>query len=1525
MKTIRKICLFAVLLISFTAILSGQDYVNERMKAAKEVFAAEDEASTFVDNLNHVDMTALPIFVRKTVGNVRVTIALSSIEAHPQYEMASIFAKIEIGTKDTIFFGATGIKFTYEGDIIGDARLSLFGDKEKPICGGNVILRLKGSFDENTGQSTDLTYITIDCNGFKDLELAAEIELSPKLCSPVKANGTVDRKGKVIGKFQTHIERFDDILAKVDFPAFEIKGLSGFVWNLRDAVFDFSDLRNDNTVTFPLGYSQYLIPGNEMLWNGVYVKELSITLPPQFAKNNNDTVAAYANRVSFMAQNMIIDDNGITGLFGAENILPINEGNASGWEFSVDHFHLRFMANSLEEANFKGKIGLPISEKTRFAYDGLITANDEYYLKVSTMSKINFDVFKAQAEIDPNSYVELKVKDNKFRPSAVLHGRMGIYISKKDANADSTSVALPNTDSISVDSTNDASAKALLEFKGIEFKNLKLQTEAPYLSVEYFGYKGNVGLAGFPVSLNGIDLKVTEHEARLGFGLDLSLMDLDLGATTRVEIVGKLQQGKLSKWKFKGVKISDISIYRTIAKTMSLKGLLSITSDDPIYGDCFSGNLDIEFVSGPTKGIKAKMRGMFGKKDFRYWFVDGIANCPSGYGVPVVPGALFITGLGGGLTYKMKAIETTTSGNTSLMGAMSMQYKPDENCNLQIKAATAFAVVNDQVATGEACFELTFNNSGGLNYAGFYGYTKFVGKIPGLDKFQDNILSKYKNLVKKELAYLGKGKTQGDLTKLKQHNPNEAGRLYSEDDKIGDADIKAALGIQYNFAESSFHATFDLYVSVANGLLKGVASENRAGYAVLHVDSNEKYIHMGTPTDRIGLKFALGRLLNVETGAYIMVGNRIPNAPGLPPQVAAILNEPAGNLDYMGNLNALEAGKGFAFGANFSVNTGDISFLILYARFAAGMGFDIMLKDYGDAECKGRSGAIGLDGWYANGQAYAYLSGELGVKINLWFIKAKVPIITADFAALMQAKLPNPSSFKAYIAVKAKVLGLVKVNCRFKLSIGEECELVIPGGSPLDMIMITDLSPTDASSDISVFTAPQATFAMDIGKEFRVQDDEGEKIFRIQLKDFVVKDEGNNVIGNLKWNADKDEVSFYSHEILPKQKELTATVRVSFEEYKSNRWNSVYTAGKEALETKTIKFTTGDAPEDIPMQNIVYAYPVVDQKYYLKDESNKGYIQLQFGQNYLFPADLDNKVCIEDDANNKQYADFIYNESKKRIDFTMPESKNGTAYKFSILSMSKGGTLADNNTTDNSQSILNDDEYGNIDIESRKATAQDRTDIGKTLLAYDFASSRYSTFKQKIDNIVKGSAAVVKLDSDVLMFEYETVGMEPFDLADLTGTDRTENKPLIAVAATLNDYFYTGKVRPLLYEDYPVQGQVNITNRDETIYGTPPVKALPIMTTYLNQIENNNFTGLATRRFPYHYNLPQVYKFDFIDLQSQVINKYMSSPNNPAYQRFVKATYPFISAGDYKINMQYIMPGGVTGTTSTFDYKNFIQ
>ncbi|MDR0891521.1 MAG: hypothetical protein LBN24_02805 [Mediterranea sp.] len=1440
-------------------------------------------------------MNEMPAGYRKTINNMDVTIAISTAEYEQDYAVFSAFLRIQIPGENgrLLFFGADGLKMGYDGSILGDARLALLADIDI-VLNPNITLRLKGDFNKTTGaQASNLTYASIDCSGLREIGLTAEVELSDKLCKPVDKDGKVVEGSKVVGTFRTVLENWNDLVATISFPSFAINGLDGFIWNVQNAVVDLSDLRNGDGFNFPTGYGPYIPQGNTALWRGVYVKDLSVTLPKPF---NGD-----GRRVSFAAHDLLIDENGVTGLFTATNVLAFDKGNASGWSFSVNEFGLDILANHLNGASFAGEIGLPVSDKSRLGYQGLITADNQYMLQVNTTDTLSFDLLQAKAELLPNSYVKLAVADGQFRPEALLHGRMGV----------TAKVASPKED-----------GKEIAKFKGVEFRSLHLQTQNPYLSVEYLGYKGSVNLLGLPVSVSDIALTTGGNTASLHFKLNLALMKNDMGAMTALTIGGRMDEGSgRQHWRYEQTKLDGVQVDATVAGTFKLKGELEMLTNEPTYGDGFRGELNASFTDrSPLKGLGIRMRGMFGYKGFRYWFVDGIATLP-GSGLPVGPG-FFLNGFGGGITYRMapEGIEKATS-----LSSTSMKYRPDENHSLGIKASVAFCVANKSMVNGEASFELSFNKKGGLSYAGFYGFARIAAGNKSAAGFEKEAAAKYREQAKRESDYIDNQQEKAEtLTRYKQYEPQKAAEIAAgkSDASLGSGGLAACVGIQYNFDESSFHASFDLYANLIGGIIRGVGSNNRAGYAVLHIDPKDWYVYMGTPTDRIGLRMGFGSILNVKTGSYIMAGTQIPAAAGVPEQVSSILGYTPTDLDYMGSLNQIGTGKGFAFGSSLSIDTGDLTFLILYARFSAGMGFDIMLKDYGEAQCKGRDGEIGINGWYANGQAYAYLCGELGVKVHLFFIKAKIPIIRAGIAALMQAKLPNPSSFKAYLAVRAKVLGIISVNCRFKILIGEDCQLVIPGGSPLDMAMITDLAPEDNAGDVSVFAAPQATLQTAAGKAFTVNDDQGEKTYRINIKEFSLNDGQTDISGGLRWNDTHDAVSFYSDEVLPPQKEVTATVRVNFEELKNGHWNVVYTGGQEAIESKTVHFRTGDAPKDIPLQNVEYAYPVIGQKYYLKGESQQGYIQLKRGQSYLFPTDLKNQIVYEGKSGGRQAIDFRYNESRKRIDYIVPEIKNGEAYTLTVTSLS-GGT--DNPVTgDSVTSVISSGDDGDITLAGKQAAAATRTDIGKTLLTYDFTASRYNTLAEKIHALNKKNPIATSLSSSLLMFGYRMEGMEPFDLADLTGTEQTARQPLVDVRATLDDDFYKKHIYPLVYEGYPIGGRFRVTRTDVDSIGVPPVKALPLRSDYLSEIEAGNYRGITTTLFPYHYNLPAVYSQDFTDLQSQVVNALLGK-GGAMYDRFLLGTYPFILPGKYTIRMQYVMPGGIKGTETTFDYENAIQ
>jgi len=1475
-----------------------QQGTPENYRKAVETFAQLDQSNNFTESLAYADMNVLPMGIKQTLSNIEVTVAVSNIRWETNYSELTLFARVKIPQEPKLlFFGAQRIKLSHNGDIIGDASLVLMGDISIPIQGKTAALTLKGDFNITSGRAKELTYVSVDCQGFKEMGIAAEVEFPESLLTPVDEKGNT-QPGRVKGAFKTVVKDWNDIMAAIALPPFAIKGLDGFIFTLGEAVFDFSDIRNDPTIVYPEGYEMnYMIPGNPTLWRGIFVRDLSVTLPKQFSKKGNQ-------RVSFGARHMLIDHNGISGVFAATGLLPIDKGTASGWRFSVDAFSLALEANRLTAAGFSGMIGLPVAEKSTLGYDALITADNEYLLRVKPVNAFKFDVFRAEATLLPNSYVSLRVVGGKFKPEALLHGSLNVA-----ARIDGAS-------------PEDSTGKKIAEFKGIEFRSLHLKTEAPRFTAEYFGYRGELKMMNFPVSVDRIGVRISEKEVALGLDLKLTLGDNMFAGSTRLELVGALREkqegseGEPSQsWRYQKMKLSSIAVDAKIAETFTLKAQLTLLNNDPTYGDGFAGNVDLTFDKG-MQGLNVKARAMFGRTAFRYWYVDGQVKLP-GNGLPVFA-PMNLTGFGGGVAYRMKR-----DGADLLSSPTGCRYVPDENSGMGVKAAVLFNVANDAAINGEASFEIAFNRTGGVNFIGFYGFAKFVGKIPGTEDIDKFVKGKFKKMAELEQGFVKDNPALAKtLENLKQYDPNKAAtQVFPPSETPGEVGFSAAMGIQYDFTQSSLHATFDLYVNAV--AVRGTASGNRAGWAVLHIDPREWYVHLGTPTDRLGLKMGIGPI-SVETGSYLMMGSRIPGSPPPPREVADILGVDTGQLDYMRDLNALGDGRGFAFGSSLRVATGDLTFLVLYANFQAGLGFDIMLKDYRDTQCKGRSGQIGMDGWYANGQAYVYLQGELGVKVNLWFLKTKIPIIKGAAAALMQAKLPNPTFVKGYLGVQFNLLGgLVKGKCRFKMTIGEECELVVPGGSPVEMRMISDLTPKNNSNDVDVFAAPQAAFNMRVGVPFEVEDDQGPKTFRIQLNSFSVLDNQQLVEGKLEWTGNQDRVSFLSKEVLPPNKSLKAVVKVGFEQLQNGRWSVVYTSGQKAEETMEVAFKTGTAPTVIPLQNVEFAYPVVDQKFFLKDESQTGMVQLKRGQSYLFSGDFKHEVHIIQTDGSKQAVPFTYSSGNNRLTYRLAELATQQAYSVRIVTMPKAGSGLADPTTDERQSVGNDQDV--ITVAKAKANEVVRDDVGKSLLDYSFATSRYPTFAQKMAGNPQRDHSWQKVSSTIINLLYELNVTEPFEPIELVGSTYSAGRPLVQGAATLTDAFYQNAMYPVLYQRYPLAGNILVTNRDPAVYGTPPAKALPIFSSYLTEVENGHYTGYASRYFPFVYALPQVYQEDFYNLQNQLVNRFVGTPTLAQYGSIVNNICPSFSAGTYTVKFQYVLPDGTPGSGVSFDYLHTIR
>ena len=1458
-----------------------------RARAAAE-FDKLEKSNHYTGSLSPGDLNELPVGLKKTINNTTVKIAVSNAIFYPTYAELTVYAKVEIPqSPGQIFFGVQGIRLSYTGGIVGDAKLVLLGNLSIPINGGSGALVLKGGFDMHTGQAADLTYVQIDCNGFKQLALSADLVFPKTMLVPLDPAGNRDTTKNVQASFQTVVSDWNDILVDINLPSFEITALPGIGFNIQQAVFDFSDTRNSPDISYPSDYqSKYMVPGNPNLWRGVYVKSLQVLLPKAFAKSQDST-----SRIGFTAKNLLIDNNGLTGAFTATNILSFDEGSASGWQFSVNQFQLALEANHLTGAGFAGWVGLPIAGKEdTLAYTASIDANNQYLLQVSPLKTLHFHVWSAQATLLPSSYVQFKLINDRFRPEACLTGSLGITASN---------------------STSGDTSHSIAKFTGVQFKNLRLKTEAPYLTVDYFGYNGTISLAGFPVSVDSIGLIAGANEASLGFGLNVDLMEGKFSGGTYIKVVGTFaQDGGLQRWKYQKLQLGAVKVKADFGSAFKLNGEVDILEDDPVYGNAIGGSIDATFMSK----VNVKAAAIFGAKSYRYWFVDAQAGFP-----PIaVAGAFALTGLGGGASYSM-----AKNGSYTGTGVNSFRsYTPDSTLGLGLKAAVLFATTDGHVLNGEASFEVAFNKSGGMNNIGFYGYAKFIADIPGLGDAAGYLGKLNDQMHDAEQSFTGGNPDLvGKLTALKQYDPTSASQIELPDKSPGDEmGISAYMGIQYDFTTSTLHATFDLYVNAADGMLVGAASKNRAGWAVFHISPQEWYLNMGTPTDRLGVKFSIGSF-SLSTGTYLMVGDNIPGSPPPPQEVADILGVDLQSLDYMRDLNALGSGQGFAFGTNITVQTGDISFLILYANFKAGLGFDVMLKNYGDAHCVGKSGPIGMNGWYANGQAYAYLQGELGIKVNLLFIHTKIPIIKGAAAALLQAKLPNPSWFTGYLGVQFDVLGgLVKGSMRLKLTVGDQCEIAGAAGSPVGVTVISDLTPKDQSAQVDVFAAPQAAFNMRVNQPFDVEDDQGTKTYRIRLEQFTVTNNGQSIPGRLEWNSNNDAVTFYSTEVLPPNQPLKASVSVLFEQQAGSGWQTLYQDGKQVEEEKDISFTTGTAPDNIPLTNIGYSYPVIGQRNMYKDESTHGYVKLKRGQSYLFSTTWKQELHITPGGGNPSVLAFTYDQSNQQLNYTIPSLTTQSGYTLDLVSIPPAANTSTEATASYQQTQAGDSSA--YSVKSAQAANVSQTAVTKSLLSYTFNTSRYGTLAAKVNAWQLNQPNIGKVASDVITLQPLIQPYEAFDLPEIAGCDYTAGQPLVSAAAILDDDYFKADIDPRNYQNYPLAGSIVLTNRDTSLAGFLPVRALTLSGTYLTELQNGISNGTAGTSLPFIYNLPMVYKLDFLDLQNQVVNRFLGTSMQGKYEYLINGYYPFIRQGNYKVQYQYVLPDGTKGSNAIFNYPN---
>ena len=1403
----------------FISNLYGQNTKQEEQYASTLLSSVENE-SKFVEELTINNLTNLPVGIKKTVSNITIVIAIDSARLTPSGMLINAFAQFKFpGTSSPVTFVGKNILVTPAGISSTTAsRLVVISETVIPI---NDVVSLIIPADGRN-------FIEWDCYGFRSVSFGGLFEFASDyfIPDPVLSKN----KTKVTAGFEIVTSDLNNILISTSIDPFRIASLGDFTFVVTNATADMSDFANPPGFVVPSSYNN-LFPDAPQLWRGFYLKELTVLLPPQFSDQGK--------RSSVSAENLLLDEFGISGIFKATGVLPIERGNASGWPFSVEMISVGITRNRLTAGVLSGALAIPFLGNDTIGYHAQIISDNSslfYNFSIETNTDKIFQVpFGGTVKLERGCVFELSGSNGKFIPSAILNGSLSV---QKDP----------------------------VKFNDLRFEGLHLTAESPYILGGTFesSASGGINIAGFGTDISNITLGIISGKAFLGMDVKLSLMSSNekgVSASTRLllyaSVMESIDGGDLSlpkqKWNFDGISVQRVNIKGNIS-LFSLNGKLDLFRDHPVYGTGFHG--DVGLLIRKILKDTANVEIYFGtKQSFKYWYakIDVPVEIPIG-------GAISLKKLSGGVYSNMERMELPQG---------KIDYVPSEKTSLGFIAQVGLIVKSQKLFYGDTRFEIAFNKNNGVRYIQFDGKGKF---------FSD---------------------AKVDTNKL----------------ATIPSPVTAYVNMLFDNENDVFHANLRVYMNLINGI-KGMGPDGMIGEAIIHSDPADWYIYIGRPSLPLGIT-----IFNLaQAQAYFMAGTRVENMPVPPSEVASILKNV--DLDFMKGENGIASGKGIGFGIRFKTEAGvGQNKGFVYAYFNAGAGVDILLKNYGSVQCVGRPGPIGINGWYASGQGYAYLTGRIGVRVK----KSMFDIMSVSTALLLQAKMPNPTWLQGNIAARYSILGgLVKGKVNVGVTLGEECVIQTNGSELNGISMIGDIKPSDGDSEIDVFAAPQVSFNTNIGKEFgmmNLTDQYG--FYRVSLDHFqLLNSENKQIAGTIQWNQEKDLATFRLMDILPGNQKIKALVKIHIEKKSATGlWENL----NEGVETKEAIFSSGDEPKSVSESNILYSYPAKNQYNFHKSEYNQGYIKLKVGQPKLFLPESDGNKW-EYTARFKTTSGDIceslvaYNESDALISFKIPDNlKLSSVYDLFILKKPVQSGSIDRNLLRNNILLSEAGSSDSLSVANTNLSGTVSSETEVQLFSTRFRTSLYPRFLDKLNNLKNMSTitgADKSLKSIIGLTAYTN---ETFDKYETEGATN-DIGPFVFAEAYRNVPWIESHVYPLLYEKYGLDG-IMLT-RNINILGLIPLKAMTIYNTeekgYL--LDNSQSISKIGDVFIVYKIAPYV-NSDFYDLLNKAAAMYLGKTGIPVQvQRLFSGRVDNLWRGSYPFKIGYRLPG-VNQVTSSKDFS----
>ncbi len=1062
----------------------------------------------------------------------------------------------QLPANEYVILSAKGIAIHPNGYGNAEIKIGLAKDKTVSLAQGKMYITIEDGLSK--------TYAMLDCSGIKEVKITGKLEIDRSLLLPLNNQYAVinDPKVKVSVPFAFAAQNnFDDFIIEkltISHP-FTLPGISDFVIKPTEVALDLSSVKN-------LGNFK----NNDKTWNGIYFKSLQLQLPDAFKNGNQAAKIEFAD--------MYIGKQGFTGNFAVEKT-PIIAGTLAGFGYSLTKLGLNIQNNAISGGLLKGELKLPLGDKADVGFEGTIAKGNNgatISLGIQNLDEIDANFFLAKIKLEKNSEIKFEKDNNdKLTVSTKLNGNIGIDFDKSPANSAVSSFELPTLD----------------------FQNLSIKPKegggVPEINFAAIGLqsknKVQAKIGNFELNLNDVDFKKNGNSIGLKLDLGLSLFGGEqknsngAGGSTAFTIWAAYNNNGKT-FAYSKTTLDKITVDADLGAA-KIKGSIEIFNQDETFGNGFRGS-----VEATLRGLGAKVgvtvqfgKTLANKGNFKYWYFDAMANFGNtGINIPGTAASLY--GFGGGAWCNMmpKNVDPpsllpnqfvpVSKGGDAAPTQSGAEYVPSKG-KVGFFAAIMFGMTGSKTAfNGDLKFSMTFNEDLSVNHV----------------KLEGN-------------AFI-------------MQNPNNIAVRQNPDNAMVHCYAKIEYDGPTNCISGNFGATINIKKIIEGGgelsFKFDMPDKDNKGNVINPNEQTKWFIEAGSwtvgvdPFDddaRLHAKIGFDAKVvkaEIKFQAYFMVGNDLPKTlPPMPDYIYQLVKDEGMNEKTKPMPPAVydQQNLAFAFGAGIKLTAG-FDFFVVKADLEAAAGFDVLLANV-NGTCNGSP--VGFNGWYAQGQAYAYLKGD----IKLF---RKITLASFVAGAVLQVKLPNPNWIRGDIVAYIDVFGIDAGEYHGTFEKGSLCDNLKTEFDPFKNVkLIKSITPENKAKKVDPYSNFKVSLAYSfgyggVGSSMNAYDAFNNKQMTWKFQAMMeLKDKfGKKVNCQYLFNDENPRlVTIQPKEILLDSADYTLTVWASCK-------NDVYAGKLKGIsEEMSVKFTTAGYPTEIKMSDIGDAYPLPGQRYVMRKDT----------------------------------------------------------------------------------------------------------------------------------------------------------------------------------------------------------------------------------------------------------------------------------------------------------------------------------